>query len=113
MDAAGKVGMDEGRTDKACRVSVNSAGLFIRFPFIFYVLDKCLFVFTLFDCFSRNLSFSFIPLASSNVFSFSCVYRTTIELFTALSSPPIFAMKLVPQPATCASMDFTKISLDA
>ena len=110
MDAAGKVGMDEGRTDKACRVSVNSAGLFIRFPFIFYVLDKCLFVFILFDCFS---SFSFIPLASSNVFSFSCVYRTTIELFTALSSPPIFAMKLVPQPATCASMDFTKISLDA
>jgi hypothetical protein len=34
MGAAGEVGMDQGRTDKACCVSINSAGLFVRFPFI-------------------------------------------------------------------------------
>jgi hypothetical protein len=89
MGAAGDLGMDEGRTGKVRRVSVNSAGSFVLFSCIFYGLEHCLFVFILFDCFFRNLGFSFIQLSSSNVLSFSCIYSTTIELPTALSSPVI------------------------
>jgi len=111
MSAAGDVGMGEGCTGKRRRVSVNSGGLFIRSPLpsVPFTIASS---FHLSDCFSRNPCFSFIQLASSNVFSFSCIYGTRIQLLTALSSPPIVAMKLMPQPAMLTTLDLTTISLD-
>ena len=65
MGAAEDVGTDELCTGEVRRVSVNNAGSFVL-SIIFYALDHRLFVFILFDCFSRNLCFFY----TTRVFDF-------------------------------------------
>jgi hypothetical protein len=69
MGAAGDVGMDELRTGKVSRVSVNSAGSFVRSfvylrssPFHFYFVRLLLVIFVFF-CTTRVFDFYLILLA--------------------------------------------------
>jgi hypothetical protein len=109
MGAAGEVGMDEGRTGKVRRVSVNSAGSFIPFSCIFYGLDHCLLVFILFDCFFRNLGFFYATIVFECFLILLRLQHYNRTPYRSLVSCN-FAMKIIRQRAMLAVSAFTMIS---
>ena len=83
MGAAEDVGTDELCTGEVRRVSVNNAGSFVL-SIIFYALDHRLFVFILFDCFSRDLCF-FLYDSRLRLLSHSLAFTVPQPNFLSLS----------------------------
>jgi hypothetical protein len=79
---------------------------------MFYVLDHCLFVFILFNCFSHNLGFSFIQLASYGFFLIllHLQHHNQTSYSSLVSSN--FCNETLPQLAMLAALDLTTISVD-